>query len=315
MFKNKKLWALIALVWAVMIIIPHEVPNYTDDTDFPWTYVPAAQGVQPDPYHGFVYPLVLKGAYFIWGDWILAGRVISATAMCLSIAVIFGLSGWTGVFLLILSPVFWHCGYHLTNDALGWLFFVGAYLFFEIHSGCTVARENREIDIPPSPIWQVVSGFLAGFAFCTRYQLGVIVLIGLFRLKKSWKFIIPAIILVGIQVFLNLNNGFGILGRNMIMNIAEKGTAFKLGLIAENLLNVPLRSMVEIWPLWAVLSVLSLSILVKMRRWELVTIAILSLIPVVLSFYSLRFTLPLLLPLIIGGSSWIGYLRFCSAWR
>ena len=74
MFKNKKLWALIALIWVVIIIIPHEVPNYTDDTDFPWTYVPAAQGVKPDPYHGFVYPLVLKGAYFIWGDWILAGR-------------------------------------------------------------------------------------------------------------------------------------------------------------------------------------------------------------------------------------------------
>jgi len=306
-----KLWLLIFIVFCMIWLIPHSVPNYDGDTDFPWNFVPAAKGEHTDQYHGFVYTYTLKAFHEVWGDWMMAGRMISSLAMALSLFFIFRLTGWTGVILLLISPVFWWCGYHMTTDALAWVFMCGAvcpiwwvgierdiYKRFELNK----ERTCRKL--------LVISALFAGLAFCTRYPMVLLLALALtIPWRKAWLFLAPFLSLVGLQVILNLRNGFGILGNNYQMNVVQKGTALQIGAILKNLWVFPIRFMAEAWPLFGILFVLAFAELIRQRRWGLIIIGAGLLSTISLTFYAMRFFLPVMLPVIVGSSLFIGRLN------
>jgi len=296
---NKKLLIIMAIAFTVLWLIPHDIPNYDGDTDFPWNYVPAAQGEHYDTFHGFAYIGILKVFHFLFDDWMLAGRMISSLSMVLSMWFIFKIASWPGVVLLAVSPVFWFCGYTLTPDALGWLLMVACYWFLLSASryarfglsGKAIAREL------------ILSGVACGLAFCTKYPLFVMLVMGIkIPWRKKWLFFAPALTLIGFQVFLNLINGTGPIGTNWHLNVIEKGTALDPGSILRNLIIIPLQTMNDFWPLMGIVVLMAFYQLFKDRRWELWIIGFGSFVPVVLSFYSPRFMLPLMLPVIVGGS-------------
>ncbi|MBU2510405.1 glycosyltransferase family 39 protein [bacterium] len=232
----------------------------------------------------------------IWDDWILTGRIISALAMVGSLYFIFRMTQWTGIVLLLISPIFLHCAYHLTGDALAWFFMCGAYWVWHAYK-MSIHRKD----------WVLfIGGVLAGLAFCTRYQMIFIYGLGLFLpFKKSWRFWSTALGLAIFQIILNLRHDLSALGNN-IFNISEKGTALNVGKIAENLIVFPMRIMLEAWPLFGILFVLAVYELVKRRRYELLILTFGTLCMVCVSFYSFRFFLPMMLPVVIGASNWIG---------
>ena len=304
MFEKNRLLKVIFLIVILMVlimIIPHKIPNYQDDTDFPWNYVPTAKGERVDPWHGFVYPLVLKVVYDISGDWILAGRIISASAMCVSVVGIFYISGWTGLFLLVLSPIFWHCGFHLTNDALGWLFMVMSFWIWEYTKRQSVQKGLT--------LYMILSGLFAGLAFGTRYQMAIIVIIGLKELRRRWTFWIPVVSFGAIQIFLNLRHGTGLVGRNL-ENIFTKGTALRIDKLLINFSVYPVRALFDIWPLWGIIGIFGMVELVRRKSWDLLGIVAITLVFVSVSFYSYRFFLPVMLPLILGTQQWMERIDF-----
>ncbi len=300
-----KIWLLIFLVFCMIWLIPHSVPNYDGDTDFPWNFVPAVKGEHVDQFHGFVYTYTLKVFHEVWGDWMMSGRMISALSMALSLFFIFQLTGWTGVILLLISPLFWWCSYHLTTDSLAWLFMCGAYWGW--CDGCWINGlskfNNSSLGVN---IFFVLSGVYAGLAFCTRYPMILLLILTLFiPWRKIWLFLVPFLSLVGFQGFLNLRNGFGILGNNFGMNVMQKGTALNFGAILKNLWLFPIQFMSEMWPLFGIVLVLAFYELVRQKRWELIIIGVVMIGTVSLTFYSMRFFLPVMLPVLIGASLFI----------
>lgn len=281
---KKLLPVIVIAVFAIFGLLPHSVPNYDGDTDFCWSLVPTAKADLNDGFRGFVYPLLLRGTNAIFHDWMLSGRIMSASAMALSIIPIYYVAGWTGVILLLACPLFWFCGYHLTTDALLWFFFTMAY---------SMSRISK-------PVFAI----FAGLAFCTKYTGIVLIVFGLLSIQ----FWIPFLILAGIQVALNLTHGFGILGNNFAMNVMQKGTGLHILPVLKNMVLFPLKFDIEAWPLFGVLCILAVWKLILHKEYKLIAMGLGIVLMVSTTFYSPRFLMPLMLPIIIGGSKWLkGY--------
>jgi len=299
--KNKSIYIVMAVVFVAIMMIPHAVPNADGDTDYAWSLVPAAKGDIVDAYRGFVYPLVLKVFAYIWG-WMLAGRLISALAMVGSIWFIFQVAGWPGVGLMLVSPVTWFAGYHLTTDALAWCFMCWSYAtwckweYSWVIDTPLVKIEDtyKAVRVKNYQNWyMVLSGLLAGLAFCTKYPMLILLTLGLFiPWKKMWLFFTPALTLIGIQ---------GILGNNWEMNVMRKGAGLDFDIL-KNMVMFPLNFSMDTFPLFPIIVLLAFIELVRRKRWELVIIGFGLIAGVSLTFYSARFFLPVMLPVAIGGN-------------
>ena len=277
-----KMNRIIVLVLFFMLImsIPHEVPNYADDTDFAYTFVPAARGWTVDPYHGFVYTTLLKLGHLI--GWMTAGRLISALSIVGCIALLWSLTSWRVALLLFASPLIWHVGYYLTTDSLGLLFVILAYWFYK--------KEK--------PGW---FGLMAGLAFCTRYLNGAIILLFMGMSRDQWKkALVPFLLLAGFQVYVNFCHGFGILGQNVFNITRGPGSGMDAVVILKNLALFPVRFMVDLVPMVGAVAVIGFYSLIKNREYGLLIFSLVFLAGVSLTFYSARFLLPLVLPVCVG---------------
>lgn len=296
-----------AVVLIAIWLIPHAVTNADGDTDFPWYLVPAAKGELADCYRGFMYPLMLKVFNFIWSDWMQAGRMISSLAMVGSLWFIFQVAGWPGAILLLVSPLFWFAGYSLTTDALAWVFMCGSYWawwtkFWGSRWYWIDARESKLFEKFWCLKYLPISGLLAGFAACTRYPMLILLSLGLFvPWRKMWLFFTPTLTLIGIQIFLNLRNGFGVLGNNWQMNVLEKGAGLDIDIL-KNVVMFPMNFAMDAWPLFPIILLLAFIELIRQKRWELVIIGFGLIIGISLTFYSARFFLSVMLPVAIGGN-------------
>lgn len=314
---NKKIIILAFVVFLAVMLIPHSVPNADGDSDFAWSFVPAAKGETVDVFRGFVYPLILKVFNFLWDDWVMSGRMISALAMSGSLIVLYLIAGWPGAILLLVSPVFWFTGYSLTTDALAFCLMCWAYYFGYEY---TVIRQWREAktriegyvnDNKYVVLGLLLSGLLSGLAYCTRYPMIVLLALGLFiPWKKMYLFFLPVFILIGLQTVLNLMHNTGIVGANIGMNVMDKGQGFSLGAL-KNLVTFPLQFSIDTWPLFACLLVLAFYELITRKRWELVIIGLGMILAVSFTFYSPRFLLPVMLPACVGGSLFIRRIWKC----
>lgn len=283
------------LVFSVLMLIPHDIPNMDGDTDFCWTYVPAAKGEVYDAYHGFAYTTLLKVVNLIYDDWTLSGRVISTAAATLSVYFVAMSIGPLMAALMLLAPLFWFVGYTLTPDALGWMFVSGAYFFWE-----------KRVFKPHLPVERIRThlpwaGLFAVLAACTKYHLAPILILGLSRKPKELiQFFAPPLALAGLQIYLNLAAGVGIMGSNLTMNIMEKGTGFDILKILGNIPIHALQIANDMWPLAGIFVVIGIGSLVHQKRWRLAVFAGASLLLVAVSFYSARFLMPLMLPVLVG---------------
>jgi 4-amino-4-deoxy-L-arabinose transferase-like glycosyltransferase len=178
-------WAVIALLGAAllaMVLGPHRVGDYMTETDFYGQYAAGARAIQQgrlDPSHygvvGPVYEIALALVAFVVRDLFLAAGLLAVAAAVGALALWAALLrrrgdarlALLGTLFLATNATFFRYGYSVTTDALA-LLLQSAALF------ALLAR--------PGPRAALGAGLLAGLAFLTRYNAGVLLPAGLVAL-------------------------------------------------------------------------------------------------------------------------------------
>jgi len=180
---------LFIIVAGTLSLTRHPIGDYGVETDFYWDYAPAADAllrgelpIERYSFRGPGYPFALAGISLITSDAFLAGKIISVLSAGIAIWMIFYLLSkplgpvWAaiGVILVALNGVFLEYAIRTGTD----MFFTALNLLFFILIGFKRSRSAA-----------LAMGFVAGYAFLTRYNgvalILTLVVWALFMIRSS----------------------------------------------------------------------------------------------------------------------------------
>jgi 4-amino-4-deoxy-L-arabinose transferase-like glycosyltransferase len=164
------LGAAYALILLYAALTYHVVGDYGIETDFFWSYVPAARQVlqgtiEIENFHGPAYPVVLGLISYLIGDFFKAGVVLSILGASVTVFCTHALlkklttpeSALLGTLLIAVNPIFVQYSYSAGTDMMFFALLAGSALLLFRHS-------------PAAHSDIVFSAVLAGIAYLTRYN-------------------------------------------------------------------------------------------------------------------------------------------------